>query len=38
MLIEMIATGEELLDGRVANTNARDLAAELKSPEFFPLM
>ncbi len=30
MRIEMIATGEELLDGRVTNTNARDLAAELK--------
>lgn len=26
MRIEMIATGEELLDGRVANTNARDIA------------
>lgn len=26
MRVEMIATGEELLDGRVANTNARDIA------------
>jgi nicotinamide-nucleotide amidase len=28
--IEMIATGEELLDGRVVNTNARDLAIALE--------